>query len=301
MTYKHAFLIGAAILLLSGFFLGGVGAVLRGGQPLVAVPEVHVPPDVIFTIGSFGVTNTLLSAWLTTVVILLVFGLGTRKMKMVPGRYQALVEMFIEWLYNFTKDSAGEKRGRVIFPLVSTLFIFVAFNAWMALIPIYPTVSIETAHGPAHILRSAATDINMPLALALISFVFVEGWGLRVHRFGYYREFIRLSSPMAFFIGLLEGLSHFTRIVSFTFRLFGNMMAGELVLFMITFLLIFIAPLAFYGLEILEGAVQGLIFMGLTLVFAVLAIGTQDGHEQEHRTVSAAGASDSPAHGDSRI
>ena len=122
----------------------------------------------------------------------------------------------------------------------------------------------------------------MPLALAVISFVFFESWGFRVHKFGYLKEFFRFGNPIQTFIGLLEFISHFIRVISFTFRLFGNMLAGEIVLFMMTFLTVFMTPIIFYGLEILVGGVQALVFMGLTLVFTSMAVASHGGHEREH-------------------
>ena len=272
-------------LALLGLGLGPIGAKLIGFEPLIPVPEVHLAPQKLFTIGGFTVTNTLLSAWLTTTVILLLFGLGTRRMNMVPGRLQGLLEMLVEVLYGFIRGMAGEHYARRFFPLLATIFVFVAFNAWMALLPIYPTVGFTAEgsdHVTTHLLRSAGTDINMPLALALIAFVFIEVWGFRVHRIGYLREFFRFGNPVQTFIGLLELISHFIRIISFTFRLFGNMLAGEIVLFMMTFLTFFITPIIFYGLEILVGGVQALVFMGLTLVFTVLAVAPHEGHKEEH-------------------
>ena len=272
-------------LALLGVALGPIGAKLLGFERLIAAPEVHLAPQEIFSIGGFTVTNTLLSAWLTTLVILLLFGLGTRRMSMVPGRLQGLLEMLVEALYGFIKGMAGEYYARRFFPILATIFVFVAFNAWMALLPIYPTVGFKAEgadHVTTHLLRSAGTDINMPLALALIAFVFIEVWGFRVHKFGYLREFFRFGNPVQTFIGLLELISHFIRIISFTFRLFGNMLAGEIVLFMMTFLTFFVTPIIFYGLEILVGGVQALVFMGLTLVFTVLAVAPHEGHKEEH-------------------
>ena len=138
-----------------------------------------------------------------------------------------------------------------------------------------------------HLLRSAATDINLPIALAMIGFLFAEVWGFKIHRLGYLREFFRGPNPIQTFVGLLELLSHFIRLISFTFRLFGNMLAGEIILFMMTFLLVFLAPIAFYGLEILVGGVQALIFMGLTLVFTVMAVAPHEGHEDERSEAAA--------------
>ena len=296
-------LLGAAVALLGlGFFTGAVGAALFGrDKPLLAVPEIHLAPQTIFEIGGFAVTNTLLSAWLTSIVLVLLFVVGTRNMRLVPTGLQNILEWLMEALYGFITSVAGERHGRSFFPLLATIFLFVAFNAWIALLPIYPTVGEVDADGhvTAHLLRSAGTDINMPLALALISAVFVEMWGFRAHGIGYLREFIRfggifqgikrLNFGMIFsgfieaFLGVLEALSHGIRLISFTFRLFGNMLAGEIVLLMVTFLLTFVASIAFYGLEILVGGVQALIFVGLTLVFAVMAVAPHEGaHEEEH-------------------
>ena len=272
-------------LALLGIVLGPIGAKLLGFERLIAAPAVHLAPQKIFAIGGFTVTNTLLSAWLTCIVILLLFGLGSRRMAMVPGRLQGFLEVLVEALYGFIRGMAGERYARRFFPLLATIFVFVAFNAWMALLPIYPTVGFKAEgadHVTTHLLRSAGTDINMPLALALIAFVFIEVWGFRVHRFGYLREFFRFGNPVQTFIGLLELISHFIRIISFTFRLFGNMLAGEIVLFMMTFLTFFVTPIIFYGLEILVGGVQALVFMGLTLVFTVLAVAPHEGHREEH-------------------
>lgn len=287
---KRLILLAAVAMAVAGLGLGAIG---RGILP---VPEVHLAPQKVFSVGGFAVTNTLLSAWLTSLVIVLLFGLGTRRMALVPGRMQGFLEFFIEALYGFVRGIAGERYAKPFFPILATIFIFVAFNAWMALLPIYPNVGFmgETEEGrryvATHIFRSAGTDINMPLALAVISFAFFEVWGFRAHKAGYLREFFRFGNPIQTFIGLLELISHFIRVISFTFRLFGNMLAGEIVLFMMTFLTIFITPIIFYGLEILVGGVQALVFMGLTLVFAVMAVASHGGHdqEQEHGEAKAA-------------
>ncbi len=308
--------LGAIALTVLGLIIGAVGAAILGNDAFVPVPEVHLVPQTITCIGGsvvggkcdggFAITNTLLSAWAATIVIIVLFVGGTRRMKMVPGRLQSAIEILIEALLGFINSVAGERDGRRFFPLLVTIFIFVAFNAWIALLPIYPTVGFK-AEGAEHVtttlLRSAGTDINLPLALAIISFVFVEAWGFRVHRIGYMREFVRFGTlfrgivrlnPSAIFygvidvaIGALEGVSHLIRLLSFTFRLFGNMLAGEIILVMVTFLVVFLAPIIFYMLELLVGGVQALIFTGLTLVFVVMAVTPHAGHEEENATAAA--------------
>ena len=136
----------------------------------------------------------------------------------------------------------------------------------------------------AHLLRSAGTDLNMPLALALISFVFVEYWGFRAHGFGYLKKFfalgnlfrLRPSGLIDAFVGFLELISEFVRIVSFTFRLFGDMTAGEILVVMITFLVPFVAAEFVFGLELLVGLIQAIIFAALTLVFLSVAVAHEE-------------------------
>ena len=256
--------------------------------------------------GSFGgpfnfvVTNTLLSAWIASLLILAIFFFGARKLSIIPGRLQNFCEIIVEALLNFVESVIGRERGRLVFPIIATIFLFVLFNAWVGLIPIYQGLGFKGDDGniSIHLLRPAGTDLNMPLALALTSFFFVELLGLRLLGFRYIGKFVRVGSLKrgivglvrfrfleAFqgfldfgFIGPLEAFSELVRVISFTFRLFGNMLAGEILVLMSAFLVSFVAVIGVYGLELLVGAVQALIFAGLTLVFATMAITP---HEEE--------------------
>ena len=316
--------IGLLALFFAGLITGAIGtAIIRGddGKPLLSKPEVHLPPQPIFPpsvrnkhvfpgrsdhaegseaghfeplgIFEFAITNTMLSAWLTSLVLIGIFVIGVRKARMVPGRLQNLVEMIVEALLGFVEGVIGKQQGRRVFPMVATLFLFVVFNAWIALIPLYPSLGFKDASGniAAHLLRSAGTDLNMPLALALVSFVFVEYLGIRVIGFKYLGKFFPVGQFIrsvrkgqifqgfiSIFVGFLEGISELVRIVSFTFRLFGNMTAGEVLVLMAAFLAPFVATVFVYGLELLVGLVQAVIFAGLTLVFATVAITP---HEEE--------------------
>ncbi len=251
--------------------------------------EHHFTP---LRITQFAVTNTLLSAWVTSIVIVLFFVLGARKRAMVPGRFQSVVESIFEGVLSFASSVLGRDMARKAFPVVATIFFFVLFNAWIALflVPIYQAVGFGSGglwdfELKAHLIRPAGTDVNMPLALALISFVFVEYWGIRVLGLGYFKKFFafgnllrgRPSGLIDVFVGILELISELVRIVSFTFRLFGNMTAGEILVVMITFLVPFVANIFVFGLELLVGLIQAVIFAGLTLVFLSLAV-----HHEEH-------------------
>ena len=224
------------------------------------------------------------------IILIGLFYVGTRNMRMVPSGLQNFLEFILESLYNFVQGVAGEENSRKFFPIIATIFLFVMLNAWVGLLPIYPALGfMDHGHMKGHLLRPAGTDLNMPLALALISFVFVEFWGLKLLKLNYIAKFVRLENlrkgnfaqvPIDLFVGVLELLSEFVRIVSFTFRLFGNMTAGEILLLVITYLVPFVLVLPFYGLELLVGLVQALIFAGLTLVFVVVAVTPHS--EEEH-------------------
>jgi len=244
--------------------------------------EAHSKP---LDLTQFAVTNTLLSSWFTTIVLILFFGLGAWKKSLIPGRFQSLIEGLIEAALSFCNSVLGPEMGRKAFPVVATIFFFVLFNAWLALLPFYQFMGfMKDGEIKAHILRSAGTDLNFPMALALISFVFVEYWGIRSHGVGYFKKFFALGALLRLkpaglidaFVGFLELVSEFVRIVSFTFRLFGNMTAGEILVVMITFLVPFVAVEFVFGLELLVGLIQAVIFASLTLVFLSVAVSHQE-------------------------
>jgi F-type H+-transporting ATPase subunit a len=131
--------------------------------------------------------------------------------------------------------------------------------------------------------RSMNTDINSPLSIAIMAMIFIEFWGittLGVLKYG--SKFLNFSSPINFFVGILEFIAEIARIISFTFRLFGNMLAGEILLLVMTFLVPFLVALPFYGLETFVGVIQAFVFAMLTLVFGVLAVSAHGDHDEEH-------------------
>jgi F-type H+-transporting ATPase subunit a len=286
-------------LFVVGFVSGPVGKSMFGDLGLpswISVPQPHpqLPAEVVFQLFGFPITNSVIAAWLTIVFLVGFSYAVTRRMKVIPGRLQMAFEFLVGWVYNLCLSVAGEKNGRRFFPVVSTIFLFVAFNAWLALLPGFGSILVHTAHGEVHLLRAANTDINMPWALAMVSFVFVLYFGLKALGFKYlvqyfnvvplargFSQIIRgriraglsgmLTGFIQLFVSVLEFLSMLIRIVSFTFRLFGNMTAGEILLLIVAFLVPWVAALPFYGLELLVGFVQALIFSGLTLVFLTLA------------------------------
>jgi F-type H+-transporting ATPase subunit a len=299
-------IVGIFIVLLSllviGFVIGPLGQSMLGlelpswlGALSVDRPDPRLPAETIFHIFGFPITNSIIGAWITIIFLVGFSYVVTRRMKLIPGRLQAAFEFLIGWLYDLCVSVAGEENGRRFFPVVATIFLFVAFNAWLALLPGFGSITAHTIEGEVELIRPANTDINMPLALALTSFIFVEFYGLRtlgiryLSKFFNFREFFRgirqamsgklkaglsglFTGAMTIFTGLLEGLSEFIRIVSLTFRLFGNMTAGEILLLVAAFLVPWLFAIPFYGLELLIGFIQAIIFGGLTLIFLTLAV-----------------------------
>ncbi len=301
-------LVVVLVLTVISFLSGALGKSLIGdiGLPswlTVPKPHVQLPADTVFHLFGFPVTNTIIASWLSIIILVVIAYAVTHRIKLIPSRLQSLLEFALEWMLNLCKDVAGEKNGRRFFPVVTTIFLFVIMNAWLSLLPGFGSILVTGVEGePVYLLRGANTDINMPLALALISFVFVEYFGLRSLGLRYLRKFFNVRpffrgvgqlvrgkfqaglggmfrGAIDIFVSVLEGLSEVVRIVSFTFRLFGNMTGGEILILMMLFLAPWILVIPFYGLELLIGIVQALIFGGLTLVFATIAV-TPPEHEE---------------------
>ena len=400
--------------------------VLSGPKPEIIVAGeiiVHGPSSVV---GSWDISNTMITAWAVIIFLGITTWLATRSMKLLPSGAQNFVEGGLEFLVNQVEDIAGRERGRRFFTVIATFFIFILVSNWFGLLPFFNAIGItedvghhvfheieevhehdehfeetkkfgafvmeesggvglvpirvrgvdnpgdanahfeieeglsapealdhyvvflantfvedfnlgeheghhldakdvqaalvalnnsETApniilddhheHGvPSALLgdemfvsaiefpgeklalviplfRSVYSDVNNTLALALISFFIVEFWGIQALGLGYLKKFFNFSSPINAFVGFLELLSEFIRVISFTFRLFGNIFAGEVLILMLTFLMPFVIVDIIYGLELFVGFIQAAVFALLTLVFAMMAVEHHDDEEHE--------------------
>ncbi len=299
-------IITVLLLFIISLVLGPIGQGFFGIKPpdwlSVPTPHVLLPAEGIFHIGSFVVTNSIITTWLTMFILILIALLVMKRGKIVPTRFQSLIESVFEWLFNFCKEVAGEKNGRRFFPIITTIILFVLFNGWLSLLPGFGSIMVHTADGhELPLLRGANTDINTPLALAVISFVFIETVGISSGGFKYLKKFMNVGRFFKgwgkifrgqvksgfgdlFFgaidgvVSLIEFISEFFRVISLTFRLFGNMIGGEILVLMFLFLF-FVTPIIIpHGLELIFGLIQALIFGFLTLVFASIAATP---HEEE--------------------
>jgi F-type H+-transporting ATPase subunit a len=330
-------------------------------------PVISLAPEVITEVGGIEITNTMITAWIITLFLVVVALLATRNMKLVPSGLQNLVEAAVEAFYDLVKGVAGENKARIFLPVAGTIFFFIAFSNWAGLLPLFGAVGkfvgpehvleeeldkedegdvelvifeesgikliptnadtvevdftateatfddtdgeevtvtyaedateIEKAEAIEHALeeagydpdttghliplfRSANTDLTVPLAMALFSFFFIEFWAFRALGFGYLGKFFNFKGgPIGLFVGMLELLSEFIRVISLTFRLFGNTLAGEVLLLMVVFLTPLLVVQLFYGLELMFAVIQAFIFAILTVVFASIAT---EGHGGEH-------------------
>lgn len=238
----------------------------------------------------FPIMNSMLVSWVAALVLIVFAQLATRKMEQIPGGAQNFLEWLIESLYNFLEGLLGKHLVQRTFWFFATVFIFILFSNWMGLIPGVGTIGWghQTGHGfvvDQPLLRGANADVNLTLAMALIFFVLWFVWAIQeVGPVGFLKELfapkgesagaLRLVLILVFFIvGCLEIISILFRPVSLSFRLYGNIFAGENMLETMSRLvpgLGWLLPVPFYFLELLVGLVQALVFMLLTAVFTLL-------------------------------
>jgi len=228
-------------------------------------------PDIFFQLGPLPVTNTLLNTLLIDTLIISGALTIKKNISKIPGLFQNIIEMIVEVFYNLTESIAGANTKK-IFPYFFTFFIFILLANLSGLIPGAESIGFyhPGEHGETHLVslnRNLTSDLNATLGLALISLVATHMLSIKQLGFReYITKFISLN-PILLFVGILELVSEFTKIISLSFRLFGNIFAGEVVLGTISSLFAFGFPVPFMFLEIIVGLVQALVFSMLTMVF----------------------------------
>lgn len=245
--------------------------------------EIFLNAETLFHIGNFPFTNTLLLTFLVVGLLLVGSYLLTRRYGLVPNGAQNLVEVVYEQVVNLLDSVLGNRRASEKYlPFVASIFIFVLLCNWFGILPGVGSVGFydEEHHAFMPLLRSPASDLNFTLALSLVTVVMVNIFGITAIGISKYAsKFFNFSSPIKFYVGVLELVSEIGRLISFAFRLFGNVFAGEVLLLVIAFLVPFAAPIPFFLLEIFVGFIQAFVFAMLALVFIAIAIVD---HEDEH-------------------
>jgi F-type H+-transporting ATPase subunit a len=269
---------------------------------------IQIPPEVIFYIGPLPVTNALLGTWISIIALLVIFFFGTRRRDLIPSGMQNAVEWIIEYLLNLTEGVSGKVKAKKFFPLVASFFIFILFCNLLDIFPGVDTIGTVNliALRSAHLsvpstffllgdysdkltpwVRPGTSDLNLTLALALVSVIVTQIFGFytlgakqQLSKYFNFKAFRHgFQGPIEFFVGLIELVTEISRILSFSFRLFGNIFAGSAVLAVFAWLLPFVSDAVFIPFELFVGFVQALIFALLTLVF--LEIGTTSHEEVE--------------------
>ena len=246
--------------------------------------HVALAPEVVGTVFGIPITNTLITSWAVIAILLVVGILVGRGVKLIPSRFQLLLETLFSFVYDYIAETLeSRKLARRFFPLLTTIFLFIFTSNLLEFTPGIGSFGIYHSWGGEFIplFRSVNTDLNVTLMLAILSFLVIEISGIvAIGAWRYGGKFLNFRHGfVGFFVGIMEFLSELSRLISFSFRLFGNVFAGEVLILVVTFFLPFIAPVPVMMFEIFVGFVQAAIFALLTLFFIKLAIAEPHGSE----------------------
>ncbi|HVT01257.1 MAG TPA: F0F1 ATP synthase subunit A [Patescibacteria group bacterium] len=237
--------------------------------------EVSLAPEVIFNIGNIKFTNTFL-ATLAIDAILLTFVFAVKKnLKPIPGKLQVIAESAVDYFYTTTEQIAG-KFADPIYPWFASFFIFIFVTNLVGLFPGFGSIGFFTVENGTKVftplLRAGTSDFNTTFALATISLVATHYLSIKYNGIGNYLKRFFSLNPVLLFVGILELISEITKVISLSFRLFGNIYAGEVVIHTINSIFAYIAPIPFLLLESIVAFVQALVFAMLTMVFMSILI-----------------------------
>ena len=259
-----------------------------------AGPHISVKADEIANIGGISITNSHMLGILGLVVLV---WLMFRTKSAVTGKKKhnfmtRLVQWTFDGLYNTVNQVIpDEKWARRVAPLVITIFFFVIAQYWLGLLPIVGPITVGE-HGTP-LFRGGVADLNMTFGLAIVTIVAAQVYAFKYLGFkgNMSRYFVSpLKDPIMTFVGILELVAEMSRLLGLSFRLFGNVLAGEVLLIMIAFLTQYVSPIAlqpFYLFELFIGGIQAYIFFMLSTVFISLGLTHHEDGSEETDTISA--------------
>lgn len=243
--------------------------------------EISIAAEKLFSLGVFPVTNALLIGVIVSGLLIFLITRVTKNLSVVPRGLQNIIEVVFESLLNLVESvTQDKKQARQFFPLIATIFLFVLLSNWAGLLPGLGTVGVYGEHNGHHtiipFLRSTSADLNFTLALSLMTVMAVQFTGiaaLGVMKYGKKFFISPFHKPYGIgtLVGILELVSEVGKVISFTFRLFGNVFAGEVLLTVMLHLVPYFLPLPFLFLEVFVGFIQAVVFAMLTLVFLKMA------------------------------
>ena len=284
--------------------------------------EITLFAEPITHVGNFTITNSLITAWVAVFIIVIISFILRYRLNSVPNKFQSVFEVLIEEALNLCDQVTNNRAISIkIFPVAISVFFFILINNWLGVVPLGGFGILERGeHGLAFVpfIRGGTADINTTLALATMAVVGANVFG--VFSIGIWKTFnkyvnlkvlgsifrkirheptIIIVAPITFFVGLIEIVGEFAKIASLSFRLFGNVFAGEVLLASMAALIAYVIPVPFLFLEILVGVIQALIFSMLLVVYFTIA--STDHDHDEHNDEHKSEESNNMMHADSEI
>lgn len=222
----------------------------------------------------FPITNSLIMSWIALLALIFLAFSVRRVLALHPGKVQLAIEEVFSGYHDFIRTNLDGKSGTAdkFFPLLMTLILFIFTANFFEFIPGVESIVVHHGEEGIPFLRSMNSDLNMTLALALIVFFTIEITGIRKYGVRYFSRFINLHSFVGFFVGIIEIISELVRVVSFSFRLFGNIFAGGALIAVLTFFVPLLLPAPFMVFEMFVGLLQAVVFSLLTLFFIKMAL-----------------------------
>lgn len=242
---------------------------LLGASAEKAELSISLSPEVLFFVGGFPVTNTFLWGFVLSVVLVVMAFFVKSRLREVPGRFQNLMEVVIGGGFDFVDTLMSDrKKTKRVFPLVFTMFLFILLANLFAFLP--GAAAIKSNDVP--LFRAVMSDYGFVLMMTMITIITAQIVAIVVNGpFGYLKKFINLSSPLDFFLGLMDLVGELAKILSLSFRLFGNIFAGEVLTMVMLFLAPYFIPLPFMLLGLLSAVIQAFVFALLTTIFISMA------------------------------
>jgi len=241
--------------------------------------HVAIAAERLGSVAGIPITNALLTSWLVIAILLAVALVTRSRLRLIPSRFQVLLETMVEFVYDYVAETLGSREyARKFFPLLMTIFLFVFIGNMIHFVPGIGSVEY---FGEA-LLRAPATDLTVPLTLAIISFFVIEFSGIAaigVWKYGSKFLVNPLRDPIGAAVGLIELIGELVRVVSLSFRLFGNILAGEIIIAVAIYFAPYLLPIPLMMFEIFIGTLQAAIFSLLTLFFIKLALMEPHGSE----------------------
>lgn len=268
--------------------------------------EITLFAEPIYHYKNFNITNSLLTSWFAVFIIIIISLFLRSKLREIPAKLQSFFEIVLEGALSMCDQVTNDRKLSVkIFPIAISVFFFILVNNWLGITPLGGFGIVEKGeHGLSFIpfLRGGTADINTTIALAVMAVLGANIFG--VFSIGIWKTFnkyvnlkalggiftkirheptIIIVAPITFFVGLIEIIGEFAKIASLSFRLFGNVFAGEVLLVSMAALIAYAVPIPFLFLEILVGVIQALIFSVLLVVYFTIGASDHDEHEETHK------------------